>query len=136
MTTIGESLRNCIENNNLEEFKIVCTRYCDFYDLMEETLTSAYRFERIDMVRFLVNMGVKPSDNLIDMESRNNNLNRVKLLHSMGAKCSTIAFDSAAYNGNLEMVKFMVSIDACYCDAIKLAKNKGHIKIVNYLESM
>jgi hypothetical protein len=106
----------------------------------DEPLRYACLFGDLQVVKYLVEHGANIhfyDDNALMMACINGHLEIIKYLVEHGAKLYLIhALKLACTHGHLEVVKYFIKMGASINDmAIERAKECGHLKIVEFLES-
>ena len=127
----GQLLRVAIERNDLEEFKRLVPQR---RSLWPTAIREAVTMGRTQMVRYLVEQGVKVTAGLLQLAVEYGRVNVVSYLVGQGLKPSASDVNTAAILGHYYVVEYFASYH-WWPDqpAIDLTARHGHLAVLQYL---
>lgn len=122
----NKTLYNSALTGNLEFFKKI-------FDYNKIKLgISGINGGNIQILEFLINIGIEFDTYMFDYSIRNRNIEMVKFLHANKCPFYTISYRHAIYHNDLEMIKFLME-NGYQNDEFLYAVERGNLTIIKYL---
>ena len=137
---------------NLEESRKYITEYISNYTVkdilesfnikdLEHIAVYIACFGNLDLIKYLIDRGVKNYNEMVYVASYTNHFDIVKYLIEIGTNINIdnyyIIAKCAAYYGNLEIIKLLISKNVSmtyfYFDVMYISADNGHLDIVKYI---